>query len=171
MSQTPEFNQNHQVAQSSVDTQTSGESVVIPVIDEQVRIGKQVIETGKVLVSKKVHAEEMSVDIPLVHEEHDIERVTINRYVEERPEVRYEGDTMIVPVLREEEVIVVEKRMMLVEEVRITKRQVETSVNQHITLRKEEVTVERVDSSGTTIHPETGINIKPKEQTNQVQTD
>jgi stress response protein YsnF len=78
---------------------------------------------------------------------------------------------MVVPVLREEEVIVVEKRMMLVEEVRITKRQVETSVNQHIKLRKEEVTVERVDGSGTTVNPEADINIKPKEQTNQTQTE
>ena len=49
---------------------------------------------------------------------------------------------MIVPIL--EEVLVVEKRLMLKEELHIRRRQVEESQPQRIVLRTEEATVERV---------------------------
>ena len=55
------------------------------------------------------------------------------------PPVRYEGDTIIIPVIKE----VLVKRNLLVEEVRITKRTGETVVQQQVALRKENVTVER----------------------------
>lgn len=117
------------------------QSVVIPVIEEQVHIGKQVVETGRIQVVKTVRQEEATVDLPLTHDEFSVERVAVNQYVETAPAVRYEGDTTIVPVLKE--VLVVEKRMMLIEEIRITKRQVTVNEPQRVTLRKEEVTVNR----------------------------
>jgi len=49
---------------------------------------------------------------------------------------------MIVPVL--EEVLVVQKRLMLKEEVHVIRRKVETHQPQHMLLRSEEVIVERV---------------------------
>jgi stress response protein YsnF len=57
--------------------------------------------------------------------------------------VRYEGDTMIVSLL--EEVLVVETRLLLKEEVRMTTRRTETHRPVTVTLRREDVTVERVD--------------------------
>jgi len=50
---------------------------------------------------------------------------------------------MIVPLL--EEVLVVEKRLMLREEVRVTKRRNETHRPQTVTLRKEDVKVEKLE--------------------------
>ena len=50
---------------------------------------------------------------------------------------------MIVPLL--EEVLVVEKRLMLKEELRITKRRVEDYQSQKVTLRSEEAVVERFE--------------------------
>jgi len=55
-------------------------------------------------------------------------------------EVRTEGDTTIYPVL--EEVMVVEKRLMLREEIHVTKRHEEFRDPQHLTLRKEELDVD-----------------------------
>jgi stress response protein YsnF len=52
---------------------------------------------------------------------------------------------MIVPIL--EEVVVVQKRLRLVEELRITKRQEHTQVSQPVILRREEVNVERRDNN------------------------
>jgi stress response protein YsnF len=49
---------------------------------------------------------------------------------------------MIVPIL--EEVLVVEKRLMLKEELHISRRRVEVHKPQHITLRSEEVIIERI---------------------------
>jgi stress response protein YsnF len=89
------------------------------------------------------------VETPVVVEKLDIERIPINQYVDSAPPaVRYEGDVMIVPIL--EEVVVVEKRLRLVEELRITKRQEHTQVSQPVVLRKEEVTVDRRDNDVTT---------------------
>lgn len=151
------------------ENQVPGESAVIPVIEEQVHVGKQVIETGKIIVSKKVFEEEKAIDVSLIHEEHDIERIPVNQYVETAPEVRYEGDTMIIPVLKEE--VVIQKRLFLTEELRITKRKVETSAPQQVSLRREEVTVERIDSSGrinsnlNNDDTDAGIPIRPKDNT------
>jgi stress response protein YsnF len=56
--------------------------------------------------------------------------------------VRHVGNTMIISLL--EEVLVVEKRLMLKEELHITKGEVETYKPQRVTLRTEEAVVERV---------------------------
>lgn len=119
----------------------------IPVVEEQVRINKKTVETGSVHVYKDVHEENVTVDVPTIHEEVNVERVEINEYVDSAPpSVRYEGDVMIIPVLHEELVLV--KRLKLVEELRVTKRKIETHEAQHVTLRKEEVNVNRVDPNG-----------------------
>jgi stress response protein YsnF len=57
--------------------------------------------------------------------------------------VRHENDTMIVSIM--EEVLVVEKRLLLKEELHIRKQRVETHEPQHITLRSEEALIERLN--------------------------
>ncbi|QHT68528.1 YsnF/AvaK domain-containing protein [Rhodocytophaga rosea] len=159
MNQTSDSQYQPEQERTFAENQVINESAVIPVIEEQVHVSKQQIETGKVLVSKKVHEEEKTIDIPLVHEEHTVERIPVNQYVEKAPEVRYEGDTMIIPVLREE--VIIQKRLFITEELRITKRKIETSVPQQVTLRREEVIVERIAGNSEDI--DTGIPIRPKE--------
>lgn len=117
-------------------------SQVIPVMQEQVTVGKRLVETGKVRISKKVTEDQTSVSLPLSREEYHVERVPVNQIVDTPPPaMRHEGDTAIIPVLRE--VMVVQKRYEIVEEIRITKRRIETTDTQQITLRKEEVHIER----------------------------
>ncbi|SOD79740.1 YsnF/AvaK domain-containing protein [Spirosoma fluviale] len=118
--------------------------VVIPVIEESVHIDKQLVETGKLRIIKTVQQEEQVIDLPLSHEEFDVEHVAVNEYVDTPPAVRYEGDTTVYPVLKE--VLVIEKKLVLVEEVRITKRLVTASEPQRVLVRKEEVSVERISS-------------------------
>jgi len=147
MNSTTEPNRDADSGRLDFDDNTSQQSAVIPVIEEQVHIQKQVVESGVIRVSKKVHDEQVTIDVPVIHEEHDVERVEINQYVDEAPTIRYDGATMIIPVLREE--VVVQKRMVLVEELRITKKLVQTKKQEEVTLRKEEVIVEReaIDSA------------------------
>jgi uncharacterized protein (TIGR02271 family) len=121
---------------------TENETIVIPVIEEEAFLGKQVVETGKVLISKRVNEREEIVDVPLFSEQVTVERVPVNRYVDVAPVVRHEGDTMIIPVVQEQ--LVMQKRLVLVEELRVKKQIVETHQPQSVTLRKEEVEVKRV---------------------------
>jgi uncharacterized protein (TIGR02271 family) len=119
-------------------------SDVLPVIEEQIQIDKKVIQTGSVYIYKDVHEEEVTVDVPYSHDEIEIKRVPVNQFSEGTPPpIRYEGDNMIIPVLKE--VLVVEKRIMIVEEVHVQKRKIEHQETQKITLRKEGVTINRED--------------------------
>jgi len=124
-------------------SQTSNEvSKAIPVMEENLRLGIKQVETGKVRAIKKVHEEDLIVTGPVVNDEIQIERIPLNQYVEVAPPpVRYEGETMIIPVVEEE--VVVQTRLKIVEEVRITRKKVETTVEKPITLRREEVVVKR----------------------------
>ena len=100
------------------------------------------METGRVRIHKVVHEREELVDEPLLHEEVSIERVPIHRFVDEAMPIRYEGDTMIVSLL--EEVPVVEKRLMLKEELRITTRGSEAHQPVRVMPRSEEPGVEHL---------------------------
>jgi uncharacterized protein (TIGR02271 family) len=122
----------------------AGQSRVVPVMVEELDVQKQKIETGRVRISKVVREHEELVDEPLFREEVIIERVPINRFVEEAIPLRSEGDTIIVSLL--EEVPVVEKRLMLKEELRITVRRAEARKPTSVTLRSEEASVERIAS-------------------------
>jgi uncharacterized protein (TIGR02271 family) len=116
---------------------------VLPVIQETLAVDTRPVETGRIRIRKIVHEREELVDPPLLREEVIIERVPINRVVEGPLPVRYEGDTMIVSLL--EEVLVVGTRLLLKEEVHITTRQTTTHQPVPVTLRREDVTIERVD--------------------------
>jgi uncharacterized protein (TIGR02271 family) len=112
---------------------------VIPVIEEEIIIDKKLVKKEGIIVKKEIISEDVSVDIPLLKEHLDIQRIPLNQYLDKRPEIRYEGDTMIIPVLKE----VIEKRLLLVEEIRITKTVTSETASEKITLSKQKVTVTR----------------------------
>jgi uncharacterized protein (TIGR02271 family) len=113
------------------------ESMRLPVIEERLQVGVRKDETGRVRAVKTVHEEDLIVSGPVFSQDVHVERVPLNQYVDKAPQVRHEGDTMIIPVVKEE--VIVQTRLVLVEEVRITQRQVESMVERPVTLRKEEV--------------------------------
>lgn len=119
---------------------------VIPVVREQVKVDTRRVETGITRIKKTVHEREEIVDAPLIKETVQVERVPVNRYVREPLPVRQEGGTTIVPVM--EEVLVVEKRLLLKEELRITKQSDVSRKPQRVVLRGEDVDVERLDPRG-----------------------
>ena len=133
------------------------ETVVVPVIQEDLQVRKGEIEIGRVRLTKTVNEREDMVDEPLMQDEVVVQRIPINRVVDGRmPDVRYEGDTMIIPLF--EEVMVMQKRVVLKEELRITKRRFETRNPQSVTLRSEEVNVERLRSQEVTPQTPEGGN-------------
>jgi len=69
--------------------------------------------------------------------------VAIGREVSEAPAVRTDGDVTIVPVM--EEVLVVEKRLMLVEEIHIRRVATTEDVSIPVELRKQRASIERDD--------------------------
>lgn len=129
--------------------QNTNPAVSINAIEEKVTVQKQIVEKGKVRIVKKVNEEDETVTIPVATEEVKVEKIPINQIVENAPAVRYEGDTMIIPVVKE--VIIIEKKLMLVEEVHVTKHTLHMQDQRTIPLRKEEVIVERIPSANNQI--------------------
>jgi uncharacterized protein (TIGR02271 family) len=140
-------------ARLGAGSHVSERPLVIPIMAEALEIDKRRVETGRVRIRKTVHEWEEVIDQALLSEEVSLERVPIHRFVDEAIPIRYEGDTMIISLL--EEVPVVEKRLMLTEELRITKRQVEAHRPVQVTLRREEATVEHLDVEPSEFDPTT----------------
>jgi uncharacterized protein (TIGR02271 family) len=127
---------------------TKGEQTtadVIPVVEEQASISKVEQETARIKIHKHVVEVEKNIDVSLLQEGYDIQHVSINQFVDQQPPIREEGDTIIIPVVRE--VLVVEKRLELVEELHIIKNRKTVNHTESFTLRKEEVNVERVPTN------------------------
>jgi len=123
------------------------EKLVIPLVAETFTVEKHESVTGVVRIHKTVTEREEVVDAPTYSESVQVERVPRGEWVEAVPQIRYEGQTMIIPVV--EEVLVVEKRLRLREELRVTKQRTEDTTPQHVTLRSEEVTIDRQTTDGT----------------------
>lgn len=120
--------------------------MTFPVMEEEVHVAKRVIDTGGgVRIHKTVTEREQVLDQPLLRDRLVVEHVPIGRVVAESdpPQMRYEGDTLVVPVL--EEVLVVRKQLLLKEEVRITRRREEVHLPETVLLRSEHVAAERFD--------------------------
>jgi uncharacterized protein (TIGR02271 family) len=117
---------------------------VLEVIEEDFRVEKQLVDRAKVRVNKRIETRDEVVNTPLVHEEVVVDRIPINQLIEgEVPAIREEGDVLIIPLV--EEVVVVEKRLFLREEVRVSKNRKTETNTQTVTLRREIVDVERTE--------------------------
>jgi uncharacterized protein (TIGR02271 family) len=135
------------IASARDATAATGEaSVVVPVIQEQLNVGKRTVESGRVRLRKLIRQEEETIHQPLTREEVTIERVPIGRPVDGPQAARQDGDDWIIPVV--EEVLVVEKRLMLIEELHVRKRVVQERHHETVTLQREEVLVERLPAQG-----------------------
>ncbi|HEU4852657.1 MAG TPA: DUF2382 domain-containing protein [Telluria sp.] len=127
------------------------EKITIPVAREELGVTKEWVETARVRVQKNVHELGQQVDMMLGEEQVEVERIPMDEVVDRPPAARYEGDTLVVPVL--EEVLVVEKRYRIKEELRITKVRKETRHTATIPVMVEEAVVERFDEGARAPHP------------------
>jgi uncharacterized protein (TIGR02271 family) len=119
---------------------TAGQTV-IPVFEESLSVAKRVVETGRVRVSRVTHNYQQAVDELLQHEKVEVERVPVDRVVEAMPSIRQEGDVTIVPVV--EEVVKIERHLVLKEEVHIRRVRHAERYQETITLRRQEAVISR----------------------------
>ena len=115
--------------------------------EEELRAGVREQEAGRVNVKKSVRTEREVVRVPRRREEVDIERVPVEGEARETSgatEADIGEDEVVVQVFEEE--IVVSKRVVLKEEIRLRKRVAWDEETVEVDLRKEEVEVD--DQSG-----------------------
>ena len=118
-------------------------SRTIPLTSEELRVDKQSVVTGRVRVKTLVESFEEVVKESLKTECVQTTRVEIGKEIETVPFVRTEGDTTIIPVV--EEVLVVEKRLFLKEEIHVRRVLSNDEVEVPVRLRKQRAVMERND--------------------------
>lgn len=134
---------------STISQDTPPDDLRIPVIEEQLAVGTRVVDTGRgVRIHKTVSEQAVTIDERLAREQVEVRHVPVDRIValSEAPATRYEGDTLVVPVL--EEVLVVERRLRIKEELHITRVRHEEHYRDTVPLKAEQVVVERFDDAG-----------------------
>jgi uncharacterized protein (TIGR02271 family) len=131
----------------TIDTAHAGSTdeareTVIPLFEERLAVTRQVMPTARVQVSRVTHSHEELVDELLSREKVEVERVAIDQLVETMPPVREEGDYLIIPVV--EEVLKIERVLVLKEEVRIRRVQHTERYQERVTLRRQQAVVNRL---------------------------
>ena len=106
---------------------------VIPLTQEELSVTTRKVETGRVRVSTRMLEHTGLARADLYQEDVKVEHVPIGREVDAAPPIREEGDTIIIPIV--EEIMVVEKRLVLREEVRITRTRSVEAFEQPVQLR------------------------------------
>jgi len=110
--------------------------------EEELAARKRQTEAGEVSIGKRVVSEQETMDVPVTHEEVEIER----RPVGNRPaegDIEEDSETVRVPLMREE--VDVEKRPVVTEELELHKRPVTENRRVEETVRREEPVVEGAD--------------------------
>jgi uncharacterized protein (TIGR02271 family) len=122
---------------------SSDETTKLQLVEETVSLEKQEVVTGRVRVSTATTLVDEVARATLSGEQVDVTRHRIDRDVTDVPAVRTEGDTTIIPVV--EEVVVIEKRLVLVEEIHIRRIATSEDVAVPVTLRKQHAVIEQLN--------------------------
>lgn len=136
-------NNNEDVAPDSIEH--------IPVLEEHLSLGKREVVSGRVRVRITNATEEQRLQADLHSEAVTVDRVPIGRELAlgETPPVPREeedGKVLVVPVL--EEVLVVEKRLVLREELRLRRTGSTQHVEQVVEVRRQSALVDRLPPAG-----------------------
>jgi uncharacterized protein (TIGR02271 family) len=125
---------------------TKRDAEVVPVVEEELAVGKRTVETGGVRVHKEVTARPVEESVNLHEEKVTVERRPVNREV--RPEDMHAFENSTIEMREQSEEAVVEKRARVVEEVVVGKEEHERTEHIADTVRRTDVRVEPI--AGTT---------------------
>jgi stress response protein YsnF len=114
----------------------------VQLLEERANIDKRTVTKGKVRIVTHTETAEELVRAVLEGEEADVVTVELDQTVTGLPpRIRTEDGLTIIPVL--DEVLVVEKRLVLKREIRTRMRATSETVEIPVNLRKQRATVER----------------------------
>ncbi|WP_428487421.1 DUF2382 domain-containing protein [Rhodopila sp.] len=137
----------------SVVSSSDPGDLVVPLHAEDLSVERRTVER-KLRINIRTVNHDHLVDEAVTHEKVEIERTPIGRPVDAVPPVREEGDTTVISVV--EEVLVVERRLVLKEEIRLRRVRTTERHRETVTLREQQVVIERPGSEepGSGLRPE-----------------
>lgn len=123
------------------DQEQQTKDLRIPLHVEEISVSRREIKKANVQVALVTGTREQLIDEELTHVRVEIERFPIGQTVEAMPPIRQEGDITIIPVV--EEIVVVERRLVLKEEVRVRRVSTKEQHQETVVLRQQEAVVTR----------------------------
>lgn len=111
---------------------------------EDITVARRSVAGDTVRVETTTRMRDHHIDEPHLHTRVQVERIPIGRIVAAVPPVREEGDTTILPVV--EEIILVERRLILKEEVHVRRVRVAERHSQTVTTREQTAEVYRTEA-------------------------
>lgn len=114
----------------------------ISLVEEETHLDKREVSTGKVRIRTVVDQEKEIIGTCLHEDKVEVTRVPVGKVVDEVPTTRTEGDVTIIPIL--EEMLVVEKRLVLKEEIHVRRTTEVEKVQVPVVVRKQRAIVDTV---------------------------
>lgn len=139
-----------------------GETHILALHAEQIVVSRHKIEDSVVRVTTVTQRRDEAIAEELIHERIDVERVPIGRYVDAVPPVREDGDLTIMSVV--EEVVVVERRLLLREEIHIRRKRTTEMHTEIVSLRKQEAVITRHPAMPQIVEDDLPIQPTPEQQ-------
>ncbi len=121
------------------DSTSEEREIVVPLCCEELSISKRRIATRCVRVSAVTREREVVVTQALTRETIEIERIPVGRPLDRSAETRMEGDTLVIPVV--EEVLKIERQLILKEEIRIRRVRVSHTDHQRVNVHTQEAVI------------------------------
>lgn len=124
----------------------------IQLVEDEISVTKRAEVSARIRINTVTDVADQLVESSLTSETVSVERVLIGRVIEAGeavPVVTTIGDVTIIPIF--EEVVVIEKRLILKEELRLTRTQTEENVQIPVSLRKQRAVIEHLNSEGENI--------------------
>jgi stress response protein YsnF len=128
------------------DQERQPEDLRIPLHVEEASVSRREIKTANIQIALVTGTRQQLIDEELTRVRVEVERAPIGRTIEVAPPISHEGDITIIPVV--EEIVLVERRLVLKEELRIRRVSTKERHQETVELREQEavITRERADS-------------------------
>lgn len=146
-------------------TAAGADEEILALHSEDLVVGKRVVDRSIVRVATVTRSHDHLVDEEVTHRRVEIVHVPMGYFIDAVPPVREEGDFTIMPVV--EEVVVVERRLLLKEEVHIRRVRHTAQHVETVALRRQEAMVTRTPITTTDETPLTTSNQLPTSGTSR----
>lgn len=125
-----------------------GDEIALPIIEEELRVGKRQVERGGVRVRTRVEERPVEQQVTLREEHVDVQRRPVNRAVTDADRAQLQSGP--IEVTESAEQAVVSKEARVVEEVVVSKEATQHTETVRDTVRRTDVDVEQVPGQTTT---------------------
>jgi uncharacterized protein (TIGR02271 family) len=129
-------------AQRGIATARGQDQDVLRLFAEDVAVDRETVETGRVRVTTVTRTRDHLIDEPLLRTSVEVKRVPIGRVIDSIPPVKEDAGVTIIPVV--EETVIVERRLVLKEEVHVRRLQTTERYQETVQLRHQTAEVTRI---------------------------